>query len=133
VPLVHVDLRRGRLPVLSAVAANAAAGTLFAWSVLVPALSVEFGRPPAELGSIFSGGMFAFAVAILCGGAAVDRHGPRRVTAVGGLLSAGGIALGSAAGNVLVLHLGVGVLFGLGSGLTYLCAVYWATTRAGGL
>jgi MFS transporter, OFA family, oxalate/formate antiporter len=133
VPLVQVDLRRDRLPILSAVAANAAAGTLFAWSVLVPALSVEFGRPAAELGSIFSTGMVAFAVAILCGGTAVDRHGSRRAMAVGGLISAGGIALGAAAGNVLVLHLGVGVLFGLGSGLTYLSAVYWATTRAGGM
>ena len=31
--------------------------------------------------------------------------------------------MGAAAGNVLVLHLGVGVLFGLGSGLTYLWTV----------
>lgn len=133
VPLVQVDLRPDRLPLLSAVAANSAAGTLFAWSVLVPALSAELGRPAVELGSVFSSSMVAFAVAVLCGGTAVDRHGPRRAMAVGGLLSAAGIALGAAAGNVLVLHLGVGVIFGLGSGLTYLSAVSWATTRAGGL
>ncbi|MEP6814862.1 MAG: MFS transporter [Marmoricola sp.] len=114
-------------------AANAAAGTLFAWSVLVPALSAELGRSVVELGSVFSSSVAAFAVAVLCSGAAVDRHGPRRVMAVGGLLSGVGIALGSAAGNVLVLHLGVGVLFGLGSGLTYLSAVSWATTRSGRL
>lgn len=129
-PLAQVDLRPDRLPLLSAVAANAAAGTLFAWSVLVPALSAEFGEPAVELGSVFSSSVVAFAVAVLCGGTTVDRHGPRRAMAVGGLLSAGGIASGAAAGNVLVLHLGVGVIFGLGSGLTYLSAVSWATTRA---
>lgn len=132
-PFVQVDLRPGRLPLLSAVAANAAAGTLFAWSVLVPALSAELGRPAVELGSVFSSSLVAFAVAVLCGGTAVDRQGPRRAMAVGGLLSGGGIAVGAAAGNVLFLHLGVGVFFGLGSGLTYLSAVSWATTRAGGL
>ncbi|MDP3969348.1 MAG: MFS transporter [Nocardioides sp.] len=112
-------------------AANAAAGTLFAWSVLVPGVSAEFGRPAVELGSVFSSSMVAFAVAVLGGGSTVDRNGPRRAVAMGGLLSAGGIAVGAAAGNVLVLHLGVGVLFGLGSGLTYLSVVSWATTRAG--
>jgi hypothetical protein len=90
VPLVQVDLRPGRLPLLSAVAANAAAGTLFAWSVLVPALSAELGRPAVELGSVFSSSLVAFAVAVLCGGTAVDRQGPRRAMAVGGLLSGGG-------------------------------------------
>lgn len=133
VPLVQVDPRPGRLPLLSAVAANAAAGTLFAWSVLVPAVSAELGRPAVELGSVFSSSLVAFAAAVLCGGIAVDRHGPRRVMAVGGLLCGGGIALGAAAGTMLVLHLGVGVLFGLGSGLTYLSAVSWATTRTEGL
>lgn len=132
-PLVQADLRSDRLPLLSAVAANAAAGTLFAWSVLVPALSSELGRAAVDLGSVFSSGLVAFAVAVLFGGATVDRHGPRRAMAAGGLLSGGGIAVGAAAGNVLVLHLGVGVLFGLGSGLTYLCAVSWAATRARGL
>lgn len=130
-PFDQVDLRPVRLPLLAAVTANAAAGTLFAWSVLVPALSAELGRSAVDLGSVFSTSLVAFAAAVLCGGTAVDRHGPRRVIAVGGLLSGGGIALGAAAGNVLGLHLGVGVLFGLGSGLTYLSAVSWATTRAG--
>lgn len=106
---------------------------MFAWSVLLPALSAELARPAAELGSVFSSSIVAFAVAVLCGGSAVDRRGPRRVMAAGGLLCGGGIALAAAAGNALVLHLGVGVLFGLGSGLTYLSAVSWATTRGGGL
>lgn len=131
--LLQVHVRPDRLPLLSAVAANAAAGTLFAWSVLVPALSAELARPAVELGSVFSSSMVAFAVAVLCGGTAVDRRGPRRAMTVGGLLSGGGIALAAGAGNALVLHLGVGVLFGLGSGLTYLSAVSWATTRGGGL
>lgn len=131
--LLQGVLRPDRLPLLSAVAANAAAGTLFAWSVLVPALSADLDRPAVELGSVFSISMVAFAVAVLCGGSAVDRHGPRRAVSAGGLLSGGGLAVAAASGDLLALHLGVGVLFGLGSGLTYLSAVSWATTRAGGL
>jgi MFS transporter, OFA family, oxalate/formate antiporter len=133
VTLRQVDRRPDRLPLLSAAAANAAAGTLFAWSVLVPALSADLDRPAVELGSVFSSSMVAFAVAVLCGGSVVDRHGPRRAVSAGGLLSGGGIGVAAASGDLLALHLGVGVLFGLGSGLTYLSAVSWATTRAGGL
>lgn len=121
----------GRSSLLSALAANAAAGTLFSWSVLLPALSARLGRPAVELGAVFSTSLVAFAIAVLCSGATVDRHGPRRATALAGMLSGAGLVLGAYAPNVLFLHLGIGVLFGFGSGLTYLATVSWATTRAG--
>jgi MFS family permease len=95
VPLVQADLRPDRLPLLSVVAA----GTLFGWSVLVPGLSKDLADQPSSSDPSFSGSLVAFAVAVLFGGTAVDRHGSRRVMAVGGLLSAGGIALGRQQGT----------------------------------
>jgi MFS transporter, OFA family, oxalate/formate antiporter len=119
----------GCLPLLSAVAVNAAAGTLFAWSVLLPALSDELGRSADELGAVFSGALVVFALAVLFGGGAVDRHGPRSTAALAGVLSGVGLALAALARDVLTLHVGIGVLFGFGSGLAYLSAVTWAGTR----
>ncbi len=120
----------GRGPLLSALAANAAAGTLFAWSVLLPTLSTHLDRTAADLGPVFSTSLAAFATAVLCGGGFVDRQGPRRATALAGALSGAGLVLAAYATSVLLLHLGVGGLFGFGSGLTYLATVSWATTQA---
>ncbi len=117
-----------RIPLLAAMAANGAAGTLFAWSVLLPALGADLGRDPDDLGVVFSAALVAFALAMLLGGRLVDRSGPRRATSVAGLLAGAGLALGAAAPGVATLVLGVGVLFGLGCGLTYLGVVSWAST-----
>lgn len=120
-----------RLSLPGAIAANAAAGTLFAWSVLLPALGAQLRRGPLALGPVFATSLAAFAVAVVFGGASVDRQGPRRAVMVAGLLCGGGLVLGAYSVNVLMLHLGIGVLFGLGSGLVYLSTVSYATTRAG--
>lgn len=109
-------------------AANGAAGTLFAWSVLLPSLGEDLGRDPDDLGIVFSAALVAFAVAMLFGGRLVDRSGPRRSTVIAGALSAAGLAIGAAAPGVATLVVGVGVLFGLGCGLTYLAVVSWAST-----
>ena len=116
----------------SAVAVNVAAGTLFSWSILPPAVGADLGRSADELGIVFSTALLVFALAVLLGGAPVDRHGPRRATVVAGLLSGGGLALAAAAPAAAVLHVGYGLLFGLGSGLAYLSAVSWVSTRGPG-
>lgn len=121
----------GRLQLLSAAAANAVAGTLFSWSVFLPALSARFDRPADQIGPVFSTSLVAFTVAVLFSGAYVDRNGSRRATVLAASLSGGGLILGAYAGSVLLLHLGIGVLFGFGSGLTYLSAVSWAAAQAG--
>jgi MFS transporter, OFA family, oxalate/formate antiporter len=117
------------LQLLCAVGVNAAAGTLFAWSVLLPALSKEVGRSPDQLGAVFSSALVVFALAVLFGGGAVDRHGPRSTAVVAGLLSGVGLGVATVAGDVLTLHAGIGLFFGSGSGLAYLSAVAWAGTR----
>jgi MFS transporter, OFA family, oxalate/formate antiporter len=117
------------LALLCAVTVNAAAGTLFAWSVLLPAFTEELGSSADELGIVFSSALVVFALAVLLGGRAVDRHGPRSTAAVAGVLSGVGLALAAVARDVLTLHVGIGLLFGFGSGLGYLSAVTWAGTR----
>jgi OFA family oxalate/formate antiporter-like MFS transporter len=120
------------LPLLSAAAVNAAAGTLFAWSVLLPSVSGELGVPADELGVVFSTALVVFALGVLFGGRWVDLHGPRRAAAVAGVLCGAGLTASAFAGNVLMLSVGFGALFGAGSGLAYLSAVSWATTRDDG-
>jgi OFA family oxalate/formate antiporter-like MFS transporter len=123
---------RERRALLSALAANAAAGTLFAWSVLLPSLGSDLDLPPGRLGPVFSTALVVFALGVLLGGGTVDRQGPRRVLLVAGALSAAGLGLSASASALLTLHLGIGVLFGAGSGLTYLSTVTWASTRVVG-
>lgn len=118
-----------RVPLVSAIAANGAAGTLFAWSVLLPALSADLGLPADDLGVVFSAALVVFAAAMLAGGRYVDTYGPRRCAAVAGILSALGLVLAATATNLPMLILGIGVLFGSGSGLTYLSTVAWVSTR----
>lgn len=118
------------LALVSATAANGAAGTLFSWSVLLPAVGSEFDVSRSTAGTVFSTALVAFATAVLLGGRAVDRQGPRRVTALAGLLAGAGLLAAASAGHLVVVHLGVGV-FGSGSGLAYLSAVSWAVTRSG--
>jgi MFS family permease len=120
------------LPLVSAAVVNAAAGTLFAWSVLLPALSGELAVPADELGIVFSTALVVFALAVLFGGRWVDLHGPRRAAAVAGVLCGGGLAVSALTESVLLLNAGFGVLFGFGSGLAYLSAVSWAATSGGG-
>ncbi|HSE09990.1 MAG TPA: MFS transporter [Nocardioidaceae bacterium] len=117
------------MSLLSAVAANAAAGTLFAWSILIPPLSAEIDRQPEDLGIVFSTALVVFAGAVLFGGRSVDRRGPRRALVVAGVVSGGGLAVAAAAQDLAMLLVGFGVLFGFGSGLTYLSTVAWASLR----
>lgn len=131
IPLWSGAGRNDASPVLAAVAANAAAGTLFAWSVMLPALSGQVGRRAVELGPVFSTALAVFAIAVLISGESVDHYGPRRATLAGGLLCGGGLLIASCSANVASLHLGIGLLFGFGSGLTYLSTVSYASSRSG--
>jgi OFA family oxalate/formate antiporter-like MFS transporter len=121
----------GRVPLLAATAANGAAGTLFAWSVLLPSLSAELDVTVDELGVVFSTGLVAFAAAMVLAGRLVDRRGARSAVVLAGLLSGCGLALAAVGGSLPTLVLGVGILLGGGSGLTYLGVVAWATTVRG--
>jgi OFA family oxalate/formate antiporter-like MFS transporter len=122
------ERHRPAVSLISMVAANAAAGMLFAWSVLLAPLSADLGVRPEELNTVFSSALVFFAVAVTVSGRAVDRHGPRVTTALAGVLSGLGLVVAGLGAHPLVLHAGIGALFGFGSGLTYLSVVAWAST-----
>lgn len=121
----------GLRPLGAAVVVNAAAGTLFAWSILLAPVRAEFGVGPAELAPVFSTALVGFTLAVLAGGHLVDRLGPRPVVTAAGLLAGTGLATGAAAPTVLLLTVGLGALFGSGSGLIYSAAVTATSLRRG--
>lgn len=119
-------------PLAAAAVVNAAAGTLFSWSVLLPALETDFSAGSRAVASTFSTAIVVFALAVVVAGRVVDRYGPRRTSAAAGVLSGAGLTVTALAQHLVVLHLGYGVLFGAGSGLAYSSVVTWASTRTRG-
>ncbi len=63
-------------------------------------------------------------------GAIADRYGSGRMLVVGGLLYAGGLLMATAAGGAWDLHLGLGMLVGLGLSGTTFAVVLGAVGRA---
>jgi OFA family oxalate/formate antiporter-like MFS transporter len=121
----------GLRPLAAAVVVNAAAGTLFAWSILLAPVRAEFGVGPADLAPVFSTALVGFTLAVLAGGHLVDRLDPRRVVTAAGLLAGAGLVTGAVAPTVLVLTVGLGALFGSGSGFIYSAAVTATSLRDG--
>jgi OFA family oxalate/formate antiporter-like MFS transporter len=119
-------------PLAAAAVINAAAGTLFSWSVLLPALATDFSASSRVVASTFSTAIAVFAVAVVAAGPAVDRYGPHRTAAAAGVLCGAGLTVTALAQHLVVLHVGYGLLFGAGSALAYLSVVTWASTRTGG-
>jgi OFA family oxalate/formate antiporter-like MFS transporter len=113
---VSADRARPALPIFAVVAANAAAGTLFAWSVLLAPLSSDLGVQTEDLSTIFSSALVAFALAVTVSGRVVDQFGPRRTTGLASFLSGLGLVVAGLGAHTLLLHVGIGVLFGFGSG-----------------
>lgn len=123
-------MTRGRAgPLAAAVAVNAAAGTLFSWSVLLPELASDFPTSERVLVTPFSTAVAVFAISVVAAGRAVDRFGARRTSAVAGALSGVGLSVTALAQHLVTLHVGFGLLFGAGSGLAYSSVVTWASTH----
>lgn len=116
---------------MAAAAINAAAGTLFSWSVLLPDLATDLHTTSRVVASAFSTALAVFAITVVAAGRAVDRYGPRRTSALAGALSGTGLTLTALAQDLVLLHVGFGVIFGLGNGLAYSSTVTWASTRPG--
>lgn len=129
---VPADRALAALPLFAVVAANAAAGTLFAWSVLLGPISSDLGVGSDDLSAIFSSALVTFALAVTVSGRAVDRFGPRRITGLASVLSGLGLGVAGMGSQTLLLYVGIGVLFGVGSGLTYLSVVAWASAGTQG-
>lgn len=101
-------------------------GTVYAFSVFVKPLELEFGWDRTTTQWAFSFALLTFAAVMIPAGRLQDRIGPRKVASVGGIL----LGLSFLLGSVLVapdrpwaLYLTYGVLGGAGIGFAYVCPI----------
>jgi MFS transporter, OFA family, oxalate/formate antiporter len=123
-----VDPARARL-LAAATAVNLAAGTLFAWSILLPPLTEDLGGSAAATSSVFSAALVLFAAVVLVAGGLADERSPRALAIASGLVMGAGLTVCAAAPSLPVVAIGYGGLFGVGSGLAYVTVVSVAGTR----
>lgn len=115
------------LALVAAIVMQSCLGVVYAWSTFVPALTLEHGVHPGHAGLIFGVCIASFTVSMVFGGILQQKHGPRRIGAVGGLLFLAGYLVGSFADGKFPLLLGgFGVVAGAGIGFGYACPL--ATT-----
>ena len=120
-------------------AMNLLLGTAYAWSVFARPLQSQFGATSFTVMLPFAVQLALFSVGMVFAGRLVDRHGPRKVAILGGLLVGSGYILSSFLDRVPwpieYLTLTYGVIVGLGIGFAYNppipTAVRWFPDRKG--
>ncbi|UCF68119.1 MAG: OFA family MFS transporter [Acidobacteriota bacterium] len=112
--------------ILGALLVQVILGTVYAFSVFVRPLEIEFGWDRATTQWAFSFALATFAVMMIPAGRLQDRIGPRKVAIIGGIL----LGLSFFMASVLVsenrpwaLYLTYGILGGAGIGFGYVCPI----------
>lgn len=116
---LHADGSSGGRRVLAGVAANAAVGTLFAWSLVAQEAARDSGLSPGGAAWVFAGAIVVFTVVLLGVGRGLRRLGPRGRLSVAALAGGSGLLLAASWQHPLALFVGVSGLFGTASGLAY--------------
>jgi OFA family oxalate/formate antiporter-like MFS transporter len=97
-------------------------GGVYAWSVFVPWLMADHGLTTTQTQAVFGTTIAVFTVVMVYSGRIVERRGPRVLTAIAGVLFAGGYAVASLSGASFPgLIVGIGILAGAGIGAGYVC------------
>ena len=109
--------------VLGGLLMNLSLGSLYGWSLFVPALQAEMGLTREQASNIFSLAVAVFAVCFLAGGRLQDKKGPYIVSLIGGVLLGAGYALSSRAGSLGGLYWTFGGLVGAGCGFGYVTPI----------
>lgn len=120
-------------------AMNIILGTAYAWSVFKAPLIAGFGANNFTAMLPFALALAMFSVGMVIAGRLVDKHGPRKVAMLGGLLVGGGYVLSSLMDDtpwpMATLTLTYGGIVGLGLGFAYNppipTAVRWFPVRRG--
>jgi MFS transporter, OFA family, oxalate/formate antiporter len=99
---------------------QAALGSVYAASVLLPAIMEQYGATRREANLVFTVTIVALGITAGFGGALQRRYGPRAIATVGGMLYGLGTALAAFAPNLPILYLTQGVIGGIGLGLGYI-------------
>ncbi len=113
-------------------------GTVYAFSVFVKPLEIEFGWSRATTQWAFSFALATFAITMIPAGRLQDKIGPRKVATIGGILLGLSFLLGAllvAENRPWALYLTYGIIGGAGIGFAYVCpiaaAVKWFPDKKG--
>jgi MFS transporter, OFA family, oxalate/formate antiporter len=114
-------------------------GTVYAFSIFVKPLEIEFGWSRTATQWAFSLALATFAVSMIPAGRLQDRLGPRTVASIGGALLGASFLLGAIllawVRQPWALYLTYGILGGAGIGFAYVCpiaaAVKWFPDKKG--
>lgn len=113
-------------------------GTVYAFSVFVRPLELEFGWSRTTTQWAFSFALAAFAITMIPAGRLQDKIGPRKVATIGGVLLGLSFLLGALLVNESrpwALYLTYGIIGGAGIGFAYVCpiaaAVKWFPDKKG--
>jgi len=102
-------------------------GTLYSWSIFTKPLEEEF-----KIGSVESGLPYMLALAFFgflmpIAGKFLDKHGPKIVTPIGGLVYGLGWILSGFAPNIAMITICLGIIGGCGVGISYGAPIAVAT------
>src|SRR5215510_15478423 len=85
--------------VAGALSMNFALGTLYAWSVFVAPLEMQFGWKRADTSLVFTIAVIVFAITFVVAGRIQDRFGPLYCSLAGGVLGSLGFYLSAYTAN----------------------------------
>lgn len=114
------------LVVVGALIVQIILGTVYAFSVFVKPLEMEFGWGRTTTQWAFSFCLMTFALAMIPAGRLQDKIGPRKVASIGGVLLGLSFLLASAfvtGDRPWMLYLTYGILGGAGIGFAYVCPI----------
>ncbi|MDB6031635.1 MAG: transporter [Verrucomicrobiales bacterium] len=98
-----------------------ALGAIYAWSLFITPLSAEHPTwTRTDITLTFSIALVALGVGAIIGGTLLDKHGPRKVATLAGILYGVGFIGAGLFKNLWALYATYGVLSGLGMGLGYI-------------
>ena len=122
-----MSVRQSRWSVVAgAIIVQIILGTVYAFSVFVKPLQMEFGWSRTTTQWVFSFALATFAITMIPAGRLQDRLGPRKVASIGGLLLGLSFILGAllvSAEYPWMLYITYGIVGGAGIGFAYVCPI----------
>lgn len=109
--------------VLGGVLMNLSLGSIYGWSLYVPALQQSLSLSRTETSNIFSIAIAVFAITFLIGGRLQDKKGPYLVSLIGSVLFGLGFLLTSGASSLTEMYLAYGLVVGSGAGFGYVTPI----------
>ncbi|MCF7824418.1 MAG: OFA family MFS transporter [Candidatus Marinimicrobia bacterium] len=119
-----MEIKNRWMVVFGAVMIQLALGAIYAWSVFTPEL-VAAGWSKAQTQTVFSTGLFFFAIVMVIAGRIMPKFGPRKVAMSGGFVLGSGYLLAGLLGgtNFVALLIFIGMIGGAGIGLAYVVPI----------